>query len=105
MARFFAEVKGNARTTASRTGTKSSGISASVNGWDIGVDVRLFVNEDGDDEVVVYLTKGSNGGVSDVEIIFQDADQKEQKAMLDLSDAFFRLVVPRVKIPNLETNK
>lgn len=102
MARFYGEIKGSARNPASRVGNKESGMMASISGWDLGIDVSLFVNSDGHDEVVVYLTRGSNGPSSDAKVIFRDEHGKDLQAGLDLSQAFFRIVVPRTKAPKLE---
>jgi hypothetical protein len=60
MARFRAVIHG-CRGEASRLGSEKSGISASVDGWNIGVNVRIWVNDAGKDQVEVYLSGGSNG--------------------------------------------
>ena len=58
MAHFIGKLQG-ARGTASRLGTKSSGISAAAQGWDIGG--RIECNHmDGTDYVTLFLTHGSN---------------------------------------------
>jgi len=59
MPRFRATIRGN-RGEASRLGSAKSGIKAEVNGWDLGVDV-FARDEDGEDELHVYMTSGSNG--------------------------------------------
>lgn len=62
MARYRATIKGQ-RGEVSRLGTKNSQMSATVNGWDIGLDVRILPdphNQDSD-VIFVYLTPGSNG--------------------------------------------
>ena len=61
MAHFYGEIEGQARTTATRIGSKNSGISAHVRGWDIGARVQCFVNDQGEDCVSIRLTSGSNG--------------------------------------------
>lgn len=61
MAHFYASVHGSRETTATKTGTKKSGMSAHVRGWNVGVDVRLS-HVNGKDVVQVYRTSGSNGG-------------------------------------------
>ena len=58
---FYAEVKGN-RGTASRGGSKNSGMPAHVRGWNVGVKVYIAVDDHGDDHVFVYKTGGSNQG-------------------------------------------
>ncbi len=60
MAHFYGEIEGQARTTATRRGSKNSGISAHVRGWDIGVWVQCYVDDKGEDRVSIRLTGGSN---------------------------------------------
>ena len=61
MAHFRNTVQGN-RGEASRLGTKDSGMKASIDGWDVGVDVTIRYNgKTGLDEIHVYKTNGSNG--------------------------------------------
>jgi hypothetical protein len=59
MAQFRATIQGH-RGEASRLGGKKSGISARVNGWNVGVLVIGSVDEDGKDLFEVYKTGGSN---------------------------------------------
>lgn len=59
MAQFRATIEGQ-RGEASRLGSKQSGITATINGWDDGVSVRAF-HRDGKDVFYVYRTAGSNG--------------------------------------------
>lgn len=62
MAQFYAEIQGN-RGAATRMGSKESGISGHIRGWDIGARVTMVYNkETGKDEVHIRLTSGSNGG-------------------------------------------
>lgn len=62
MAKFRATIEGS-RGEASRLGTAKSGLRASINGWNIGIDVYLRYDEKlGCDCVYVALTGGSNGG-------------------------------------------
>jgi hypothetical protein len=63
MAQFYGEIQGN-RDEASRMGTKESGFTANIRGWDVGCRVVLRHYE-GEDYVSIYLTSGSNGRVSD----------------------------------------
>ncbi len=62
MAQFYADIQGN-RGGASRMGTKSSGITGHIRGWNIGARMTV-THEDGRDVVRVYKTGGSNGYVS-----------------------------------------
>ena len=60
MARFYAEIQGN-RGSVTRTGSKNSGISGHIRGWDIGARVSCDVDDQGRDVVYVTLTGGSSG--------------------------------------------
>jgi hypothetical protein len=64
MSRFYATIRG-ARGEASRTGTRGSGITGHVRGWDVGARVRIYEGPDGEDVVEVYRTGGSRGAESD----------------------------------------
>lgn len=66
MAHFYGEVKGQAKTPATRRGSKNSGLEAHLRGWEIGVRVVLEYREGVGDVINVYRTSGSNGGGSDV---------------------------------------
>jgi hypothetical protein len=59
MARFYGEVTGSAGT-ATRRGTKGSGIHSHTRGWNLGAEVQIFVNDDGNDELIIRITGGSN---------------------------------------------
>lgn len=59
MARFLAEVQGS-RGAVHRLGHQS--IRATVNGWNVGVRVQGYLNENGRVCFEVYRTHGSNGG-------------------------------------------
>lgn len=62
MAHFYGTVEGNAKTHASRRGTKESGLEVTAAGWDIGTRTILRYDKPSDtDYVLVYLTRGSNG--------------------------------------------
>lgn len=68
MAHFYAEIQGN-RGTVTRMGTKSSGLTCHIRGWDIGARVDMDVNpETGEDRVTVYRTAGSKYSGSEVEV-------------------------------------
>jgi len=58
MARFYGDVQGN-RGEATRMGTPSSGISAHIRGWDVGINVQCYVDDDGFDVCEAYPTGGS----------------------------------------------
>ena len=60
MAQFRASMQGQ-RGEASRLGGKSSGISARVNGWRLGIDVDGRYDEKTDSDVfTVAITQGSS---------------------------------------------
>jgi hypothetical protein len=60
MSRFYANIKGN-RGEATRAGSEKSGMHGHIRGWNIGGRVECFVNSDGQDEVRMILTAGTNG--------------------------------------------
>lgn len=60
MARYRGNIQG-ARGSASRLGHKSSGISACVNGWHLGIDVTASYDSKDDVDIFrVYVNGGSN---------------------------------------------
>lgn len=61
MAHFYGSMQG-ARGEATRCGTKASGISAHIRGWNVGVRVSCYVDGNGRDVIEVRRTAGSNGG-------------------------------------------
>lgn len=68
MAQFYASIQGN-RGQATRMGTKKSGMSGHIRGWNIGCRVYMHYNEETkQDECTVSITSGSkgNGGFYDV---------------------------------------
>lgn len=99
MARFYGEVFGSARTKASRTGNKNSGIKAHIRGWDLGCEVRIYVNDRGEDEMVVSLTGGSNSP-HETEIVIREGN----KARLVNSWHVIRIVMPQYKQQILDQN-
>jgi len=58
MAQFRGTVTGS-RGTASRLGTKVSGLTVTASGWNVGVRIEVS-HEDGRDVVRVWRTGGSN---------------------------------------------
>jgi hypothetical protein len=72
MAQFYGTLQG-ARGPASRLGHKSSGLTADVNGWNVGARVEIS-HENGHDVVRVYRTSGSNARHTSKQIAeFSDA--------------------------------
>lgn len=72
MSRFFAELMGVGKVVT-RVGSATSGLWAHLRGRDIGINVRVYVNSDGEDEVLVHLTGGSNAP-NDLKLVFTDAN-------------------------------
>ena len=68
MSHFYASIDGQAQTQATRRGSKKSGISGHIRGWDSGVQVYGGVNCDGQDVFDINVTSGSNGHKSDIPI-------------------------------------
>ena len=64
MAHFYASIEGS-RGEATRAGTKQSGMTGHIRGWDIGARVELS-HVDGRDIVRVYRTGGSHGYKSEL---------------------------------------
>ena len=60
MSHFYGDLQGN-RGEATRCGSRDSGISSHVRGWNVGVSAHVYVNSKGEDECSVRLTSGSNG--------------------------------------------
>ena len=69
MARFWGFVRGKAKTAATRLGTEKTGLGGSFNGWNIGVSVNCFVDNDGKDIFYIYKTGGSNDNTGKMELI------------------------------------
>ena len=62
MAHFYANIQGS-RGEATRLGTKNSGITGHIRGWNVGARVDCsYSTETNNDIVKVYPTAGSNGG-------------------------------------------
>ena len=60
MSHFYADIQGN-RGQATRQGTPKSGIQGHIRGWNVGVQVDGYVDDDGKDVFRVWATSGSNG--------------------------------------------
>jgi hypothetical protein len=58
MAHFYAAMSGNG-PIVTRCGTAGSGLWAHLRGWRVGVEIRVDVNDAGEDQVTVYRTSGS----------------------------------------------
>jgi len=62
MAQYIGYLNG-ARGQSSLLGTKSSGMDAQAQGWDVGASVTMRHNEKMDrDEVTIEVTRGSKSG-------------------------------------------
>jgi len=60
MSVLYGSLKGQGKTTATRRGSKSSGISCHIRGWDKGVMVWGYVDNQGEVHFEISRTGGSN---------------------------------------------
>ena len=60
MAHLYGTTTGSASTTATRCGTRSSGIDSTARGWDIGGSASVFDSKTHGDTAVLQLDGGSN---------------------------------------------
>ena len=68
MSKFYGSIEGSAKTTATRCGSKNSGIESHTRGWDQGIRVAGSVRESERESFEVYLTGGSAGKSNDIHI-------------------------------------
>jgi len=76
MAHYRAEIQGM-RGEASRLGTKSSGISSHVAGWDIGASVRIHYDTTLKQNVLTVHVDNGNGQDSSFNKSYQFAVTRE----------------------------
>jgi len=69
MSHFYGTIEGQAKTAATRRGSPRSGINAHIRGWNSGVYISAFVDNDGRDCFRVSVTGGSNGARKTCEIL------------------------------------
>jgi hypothetical protein len=97
MAHFYGRLHGS-RGETTRCGTVASGISVSVNGWNLGIDVRMFVDEDGEDCAIVDLTGGSNSSATVKAIgVYKRSDFDRQQATSTPNPTVTEPIKPPVK--------
>jgi len=61
MAHFYGDVRGKAKTRATRVGSKTSGMNSHIRSWNKGIEIICDYNErDNKNIFEVYLTGGSN---------------------------------------------
>ena len=65
MSQFYASIHGG-RGEVTRQGTKKSGISGHIRGWNVGVQVWCYTDTEGKDHCQISATAGSNGGASSI---------------------------------------
>ena len=78
MSHFYGRLQGQARNEVTRLGSKSSGISAHLSGWNVGVRIAGYVDEtDMEDVFIVSFTKGSNNpqSLSAIYVAYNHATQ------------------------------
>lgn len=90
MAHFYGSMNGG-RGETTRTGHKTTGMSAHLRGWNIGTRVQV-VHRNGADVVEVYATTGSNAGHRDALLLFIHEDGRVEK-----SDQFEEIVAEGFK--------
>lgn len=81
MSRFYGSIDGRAKTTATREGTSKSGIQAHIRGWNVGVEVRCFVDKDNHDVCEIFQTGGSNNPSSKAILTVVKAEGATQKRL------------------------
>lgn len=59
MAHFYGEMRGQRESTVTKCGTKDSGITAHIRGWNTGVKIYCYVDSDGNDCIEIHETGGS----------------------------------------------
>ena len=64
MAHFFGAVQGKSGTESTRTSTAKLGQDVYVQGWEVGVKARAFVDTAGNDSIVIMVDGGGNGAHS-----------------------------------------
>jgi len=65
-------------TTISKLGNKTTGLDATVNGWNIGCKVYLSYNEEtGKDVLDIYVTGGSNNSKENRKGLIYSSDVME----------------------------
>ena len=65
MAQYRAEIKGG-KSSVSRLGHKTTGISCQANGWESGIRVEGHFDDDLGDVFMVYQTSGSSFSKSSI---------------------------------------
>lgn len=77
MAQFRATIEGS-RGMASRLGTKKSGLDVRINGWNDGLRVTAYFDEEtGKDVFEVFRTGGSNDSHDKTPIMVRIKDREE----------------------------
>ena len=63
MARFYGTTSGQAKTQATRIGSRNSGLRTTCNGWNAGVSVHGYaMGDSGEFDVFdIYMQGGNNG--------------------------------------------
>lgn len=96
IARFYSETWAIEKPGKPVTRQSNQDIRTHIRGWDIGVEVEIFRNEAGDDEIVVRLTGGSNKPMPQ-EVVFSDKNDKQLGEHIRPFEEI-RFKVPRLNI-------
>lgn len=100
VARFYGEVTGSASTSATRIGVDR--IYGHIRGWQLGAEVTLFVNEDGQDELVIRVTGGSKQP-NEGQVVYRDST-KDDEHLLSMGGEIRIVLAPRTNIRLDENN-
>jgi len=94
MARFFGEMWGQSPKAVTRQGHNR--LSGHLRGHKLGAEVVLFINDNGDDQLTVRITGGSDNPTG--EIIFQDSHGNEQVLQVGEEVHFILPIVSKVQL-------
>lgn len=73
MSEFYASISGS-RGTATRQGSKHSGISGHIRGWHIGARVSCYYDPETDKDTVRIFKTGGSKGATPEELIAEFTD-------------------------------
>lgn len=100
--RFYSTVERRSKKTGF-AGGDSQGIRAHIRGWDMGVEVQIFQNEEGADEIVIRTTGGSNNPLPK-ETVYSLTDESGQEELVSPFQEI-RIALPKKTKFVLEQNQ